>query len=88
MQCTCVALTLFRNATIIHIYIHIYLLGKYLILPLQGRCTSMPRKQEEVVDIFRKEKFEFFALTETKMKENGDVSWFKRLRGIGKVSPF
>ena len=33
-------------------------------------------KREEVVDVFRKEKFELLALTETKLKENGEVSWW------------
>ena len=33
-------------------------------------------KEEEVVDVFRKEKFELLALTETKLKENGEVSWW------------
>ena len=28
-----------------------------------------------VVDIFRKGKFDLFALTETKLKGNGEVSW-------------
>ena len=31
-------------------------------------------KQEEVVDVFRKGKFELLAL-EMKMKGNGEVSW-------------
>ena len=30
--------------------------------------------REEVVDIFRNGKFEFFVLTETKLKINGEVS--------------
>ena len=32
-------------------------------------------KREEVVDIFIKGKFEFFALTEMKLKGKGEVSW-------------
>ena len=32
-------------------------------------------KREEVVDIFKKEKFELLALTETKLKGKGEVSW-------------
>ena len=32
-------------------------------------------KQEEVVDIFKKGKFELLALTETKLKGKGEVSW-------------
>ena len=32
-------------------------------------------KREEVVDVFREGKFEFLALTETKLKRNGEVSW-------------
>ena len=28
-----------------------------------------------MVDVFRKGKFELFALTETKLKGNGEVSW-------------
>ena len=32
-------------------------------------------KREEVVDIFTKWKFELFALTETKLKRKGEVSW-------------
>ena len=32
-------------------------------------------KGEEVVDLFRKGKFELFALTETKLKGNVKVSW-------------
>ena len=32
-------------------------------------------KREEVVDIFKKGKFELFALTETKLKGKGEVSW-------------
>ena len=35
-------------------------------------------KREEV---FRKGKFEFLALTETKLKGNGEVSWY-RVNGI------
>ena len=32
-------------------------------------------KREEMVDIFQKGKFEFLALTETKLKGKGEVSW-------------
>ena len=32
-------------------------------------------KSEDVVDVFRKGKFEFLALTKTKLKGNGEVSW-------------
>ena len=32
-------------------------------------------KREEVVDVFRKGKFELIALAETKLKGNGEVSW-------------
>ena len=34
-------------------------------------------KREEVVDIFKKENFELLALTETKLKGEGEVSWCK-----------
>ena len=34
-------------------------------------------KKEKVVDIFKKEKFELLALTETKLKGKGEVSWVK-----------
>ena len=34
-------------------------------------------EREEVVDVFRKGKFELLALTETKLKGNGEVSWCK-----------
>ena len=33
-------------------------------------------RKEEVVDVFRKGKFELLALTETILKGNGDVSWY------------
>ena len=33
-------------------------------------------KREEVVDDFRKGKFELLALTETKLKGNEEVSWY------------
>ena len=33
-------------------------------------------KREEVVDIFKKGKFELLSLTETKLKWKGEVSWF------------
>ena len=32
-------------------------------------------KREEVVDIFKEGKFELLALTETKLKRKGEVSW-------------
>ena len=32
-------------------------------------------KREELVDLFRKGKFEMLGLTETKLKGNGEVSW-------------
>ena len=32
-------------------------------------------KREEVVDIFKEKKFELLALTETKLKGKGEVSW-------------
>ena len=32
-------------------------------------------KREQVVDIFKKGKFELLALTETKLKGEGEVSW-------------
>ena len=32
-------------------------------------------KREEIVDVFRKGKFELFALMETKLKGNEEVSW-------------
>ena len=32
-------------------------------------------KREELVDIFKKEKFELLALMETKLKGKGEVSW-------------
>ena len=32
-------------------------------------------KREEVMDVFRKGKSELLALTETKLKGNGEVSW-------------
>ena len=41
-------------------------------------------KREEVVDVFRKGKFEFLALTEAKLKANGEVSknvWMPRKHG-------
>ena len=31
--------------------------------------------REELIDVFRKGKFKLLALTETKLKENGEVSW-------------
>ena len=45
---------------------------------------------EEVMDIFKKGKFELLALTETKLKGKGEVSWsgvnviFARCSGNGK----
>ena len=53
-------------------------------------------KRKEVVDAFRKGKFELIGLTETKLEGNGEVSWyrvdgiirmFKKLRGVGEVWP-
>ena len=38
-------------------------------------------KREEVVDVFRKGKFQFLALMEAKLKGNGEVSWYG-LNGI------
>ena len=35
------------------------------------------KKKKEVVDVFRKTKFELLALTEAKLKGNGEVSWSK-----------
>ena len=35
----------------------------------------MGLKREEVVDVFRKGKFELLAWTETKLKGNEEVSW-------------
>ena len=32
-------------------------------------------KREEMVDVFKKGKFELLALTETKLKGKGEVSW-------------
>ena len=32
-------------------------------------------KRNEVIDIFREGKFELLALTETKLKGNGELSW-------------
>ena len=32
-------------------------------------------KREQVVDVFRERKFELLALTETKLKGKGEVSW-------------
>ena len=32
-------------------------------------------KRDEVVDAFRKETFELLALTEMKIKKNGEISW-------------
>ena len=40
------------------------------------RGINRTAKREEAVDVFRKRKFELFALTETKLKENGEVSWY------------
>ena len=39
-------------------------------------------KREEVVDVFREGKFELLALTETKLKGNGEVS----LRGVNSIT--
>ena len=38
-------------------------------------------KREEVVDVFRKGKFEWLALIGTILKRNGEVSW----RGINSI---
>ena len=38
-------------------------------------------KEEEVVDFFKEGKVELLALTETKLKGNGEVSWC-RINGI------
>ena len=35
----------------------------------------MGLQREEVVDVFRKGKYEPLTLTETKLKINGDISW-------------
>ena len=32
-------------------------------------------KREQVVDVFRERKFELLALTETKLKWEGEISW-------------
>ena len=53
-------------------------------------------KRKEVVDIFRKGKFELFALIETKLKGNAKVSWsgvngiisVQEIESLGKVWPF
>ena len=37
----------------------------------------MGLRKKEVVDVFRNGKFKFFALTETKLKGNGEASWFE-----------
>ena len=51
---------------------------------------------EEVVDIFKEGKFESLALTETKLKGKGEVSWsgvdvifavFRRWKELGKGWP-
>ena len=51
---------------------------------------------EEGIDVFREGKFEMLALTETKLKGNGKISWcgvngiigmFKRWKELGKVWP-
>ena len=39
-------------------------------------------KRKEVVDIFKKGKFELLALTETKLKWKGDVSWSEGVNQI------
>ena len=39
------------------------------------RGINDTRKREEVVDIFKEGKFDIFALTETKLKVEGEVSW-------------
>ena len=40
------------------------------------RGINWTAKREEVVNVFRKRKVELLALTETKLKENEDVSWY------------
>ena len=53
-------------------------------------------KSEEAVEIFKKEKFELLALTDTKLKWKGEVSWsgvnvifsvFRRRKELGKGQP-
>ena len=46
-------------------------------------------KREEVVDISREGKFDWFALMEVKLKGNGEVSLlvFKRWKELGKGWP-
>ena len=39
------------------------------------RCIHANAKREEVVNVFRKGEFELLALTETKLKGNGEVLW-------------
>ena len=39
------------------------------------RGINWTAKREEVVDVFRKERFEYLALIETKLKGNREVSW-------------
>ena len=40
------------------------------------KIKNLTGKKEEVVDVFREGKFELLALTETKLKGNGEVSWY------------
>ena len=46
-------------------------------------------KKEEVVNVFRKGKYELLALTETKLKRNGEASLpvFRRLKELEKGGP-
>ena len=45
-------------------------LGAWNVKRIKGTA-----KREEVVDVFREKKVEFLALTDTKLKGNGEVSW-------------
>ena len=45
-------------------------LGTWNVRGINGNA-----KREEVVDIFKKGKYEMLALTETKLKAKGGVSW-------------
>ena len=40
------------------------------------RGINNTTKREEVVDVFREGRFELLALTETKLKGKGEISWF------------
>ena len=39
-------------------------------------------KRKEVVDVFRKRRFELLASTETKIKENGQILWLCGVDGV------